>query len=37
MSRKEAPGLAASLAVTLTVSIVVFQAGHGTFDLVPAD
>ena len=37
MSRKDAPPFAASLAATLLVSIVVFQAGDGTFGAVPAD
>ena len=37
MSRKDANAFAASLAATLMVSIVVFQAGDGTFGAVPAD
>ena len=37
MSRKDAHACAASLAATLMVSIVVFQAGDGTFGAVPAD
>jgi hypothetical protein len=37
MSRNDAHAFAASLAATLMVSIVVFQAGDGTFDAVPAD
>ena len=37
MSRKDAHAFAASLAATLMVSIVVFQAGEGTFGVVPAD
>jgi hypothetical protein len=37
MSRKDAYAFAASLAATLMVSIVVFQAGDGTFGAVPAD
>ena len=37
MSRKDAHASAASLAATLMVSIVVFQAGDGTFGAVPAD
>jgi hypothetical protein len=37
MSRKDAQAFAASLAATLMVSIVVFQAGDGTFGAVPAD
>ncbi len=37
MSRKDAHAFAASLAATLRVSIVVFQAGDGTFGAVPAD
>ena len=37
MSRKDAHAFAASLAATLMVSIVVFQAGDGTFGAVPAD
>jgi hypothetical protein len=37
MSRKDAHAYAASLASTLMVSIVVFQAGDGTFGAVPAD
>ena len=37
MSRKDALAFAASLAATLMVSIVVFQAGDGTFGAVPAD
>jgi hypothetical protein len=36
MSRKDAHAFAASLAATLMVSIVVFQAGDGTFGAVPA-
>ena len=35
MSRKDAHAFAASLAATLMVSIVVFQAGDGTFGAVP--
>ena len=37
MPRKDAHAFAASLAATLMVSIVVFQAGDGTFGAVPAD
>ena len=37
MSRKEAHAFAASLAATLMVSVVVFQAGDGTSGAVPAD
>ena len=37
MSRKDAHAFAASLAATLMVSIVIFQAGDGTFGAVPAD
>jgi hypothetical protein len=37
MSRKDAHAFATSLAATLMVSIVVFQAGDGTFGAVPAD
>ena len=37
MSRKDAHAFAASLAATLMVSIVVFQAGDGSFGAVPAD
>jgi hypothetical protein len=37
MSRKDAHAFAASLAATLMISIVVFQAGDGTFGAVPAD
>ena len=37
MSRKDAHAFAASLATTLMVSIVVFQAGDGSFGAVPAD
>ena len=37
MSRKDAHAFAVSLAATLMVSIVVFQAGDGTFGAVPAD
>jgi hypothetical protein len=37
MSRKDAHAFAASLAATLMVSIVVFQAGDGTYGAVPAD
>lgn len=37
MSREDAHASAASLAATLMVSIVVFQAGNGTFGAVPAD
>ena len=37
MSRKDAHAFAASLASTLLVSIVVFQAGDGTYGAVPAD
>ena len=37
MSRKDAHAFAASLAATLMVSIVVFQAGDGTCGAVPAD
>ena len=36
MSRKDAHAFAASRAATLMVSIVVFQAGDGTFGAVPA-
>lgn len=37
MSRKDAHAFAASLATTLMVSIVVFQAGDGTYGAIPAD
>ncbi|WP_198672094.1 hypothetical protein [Pseudogemmobacter bohemicus] len=37
MSRKDATAYAASLAVTLMVSIVVFQAGDGSHAAMPAD
>ena len=37
MSRKDAHAFAASLAATLMVCIVVFQAGDGSFGAVPAD
>jgi hypothetical protein len=37
MSRKDAHAFAASLAATLMVSVVVFQAGDGTFGAIPAD
>ena len=37
MSRKDAHAFAASLAATLMVTIVVFQAGDGTYGAVPAD
>ena len=37
MSRKDAHAFAASLAATLMVSIVVFQAGDGTYGAAPAD
>lgn len=37
MSRKDAHAYAASLAATLMVAIVVFQAGDGTYGVVPAD
>ena len=37
MSRKDAHAFAASLAATLMVSIVVFQAGDGSFGAVPAE
>ena len=37
MSRKDAHAFAASLAATLMVSIVVFQAGDGTYGAVPAE
>ncbi|MDF2142944.1 hypothetical protein [Paenirhodobacter sp. CAU 1674] len=37
MSYKDATAFAASLAATLMVSIVVFQAGDGTFGAVPAE
>ena len=37
MSYKDATAFAASLAATLMVSIVVFQAGDGSFGAVPAD
>jgi hypothetical protein len=37
MSRKDAQAFAASLAATLMVTIVVFQAGDGTYAAVPAD
>ena len=37
MSRKDAHAFAASLAATLMVSIVAFQAGEGTGGAVPAD
>ncbi len=37
MSRKDAHAYAASLAATLMVAIVVFQAGDETYGAVPAD
>lgn len=37
MSYKDATAFAASLAATLMVSIVVFQAGDGTHGAMPAD
>ena len=37
MSRKDAHAFAVSLAATLMVSIVVFQAGDGTFGAIPPD
>jgi hypothetical protein len=37
MSRNDAHAFAASLAATLMVSIIVFQAGDGTFGAVPAN
>ena len=37
MSKKDATAFAASLAATLMVSIVVFQAGDGTHAAMPAD
>ena len=37
MSRKDAHAYAASLAATLMVAIVVFQAGDGSYGAVPAD
>ena len=37
MSYADATAFAASLATTLMVSIVVFQAGDGTYGAVPAD
>ena len=37
MSRKDANAYAASLAATLMVAIVVFQAGDGSYGAVPAD
>lgn len=37
MSRKDAHAYAASLAATLMVAVVVFQAGDGSFGAVPAD
>ena len=37
MSRKDAHAYAASLAATLMVAIVVFQAGDGTYGAVPAN
>ena len=37
MSKKDATAYAASLAATLMVSIVVFQAGDGTHSAMPAD
>ena len=37
MSKKDATAYAASLAATLMVAIVVFQAGDGSFGAVPAD
>lgn len=37
MSRKDAHAYAASLAATLMVAIVVFQAGDGSFAAAPAD
>jgi hypothetical protein len=36
MSRKDAHAYAASLAATLMVAIVVFQAGDGSYGAVPA-
>lgn len=37
MSRKDAHAYAASLAATLMVAIVVFEAGDGSYGAVPAD
>jgi hypothetical protein len=37
MSRKDAHAYAASLAATLMVAIVVFQAADGSYGAVPAD
>ena len=37
MSRTDAHAYAASLAATLMVSVVCFQAGNGTYAAVPAD
>lgn len=37
MTRKDAYAFASSLAATLMVSIVVFQAGDGSYGVVPAD
>ncbi len=37
MTRTDAYAFASSLAATLMVSIVVFQAGDGTFGALPAD
>ena len=37
MSKKDATAFAASLAATLMVSIVVFQAGDGSHAAIPAD
>ncbi|WP_151720824.1 hypothetical protein [Gemmobacter serpentinus] len=37
MSKKDATAFAASLATTLMVSIVVFQAGDGSHAAMPAD
>ena len=37
MSRKDAHAYAASLAASLMVAIVVFQAGDGSYGAVPAD
>ena len=37
MSRKDAHAFAASLAATLMVLIVVFEAGDGTYGAVPAN
>ncbi|MBN8633467.1 MAG: hypothetical protein J0L76_21735 [Rhodobacterales bacterium] len=37
MSRKDAHAYAASLAATLMVAIVVFEAGDGSYGAAPAD